>query len=83
MCACLHYLVFSFHSHRSYITEILSKKKGISIVGVQADEVAIPLVVMEEREKGKGQRQSMPVHHSLWPGKEVEVLTKTSLGIQG
>lgn len=53
------------------------------MVGVQADEVAIPLVEMEEKEKGKGQWQSMPVHQSLQPEKEVEVLTKTSLGIQG
>lgn len=61
----------------------LVQKEGISIVGVQADEVAIPLVVMEEREKGKGQRENMSVYQSLQPEKEVEVLTKTSLGIQG
>lgn len=59
-------------------------KKGIlAFVGVRADEIAIWLGTMEEREKEKDQLKSSLVHRRLLPGKKIEVLTKSSLGIQG
>lgn len=46
--------IFISWSQKLYYKNLV-QKEGISIVDVQADEVAIPLVVMEEKEKGKGQ----------------------------
>lgn len=55
----------------------------MAFVGVRADEIAIWLGTMEEREKEKDQLKSSLVHRRLLPGKKIEVLTKSSLGIQG
>lgn len=54
----------------------------MAFTGVPASEIDSARDNGRER-KERGQLTSSPVHQRLWPGKEMEVLTKTSLGIQG